>query len=464
MDGDGDIDIVVANRDLYTVSILRNDGGLSFVRVRDISVGSWPVSVHTSDLDGDGDIDIVVANLYSYTVSILRNDGGLSFVRIGDIGVGSGSSSVHTSDLDGDGDIDIVANWGSNTVSILRNDGGLNFVKVSDISVGTRPWSVHTSDLDGDRDIDIVVAGSYTALVLRNDGGLNFIRVSDISVGARPRSVHASDLDGDGDIDIVVANEDLNTVSIFRNDGSLSFVKVSDINVGSEPYSVYTSDLDGDGDVDIVVANWGSDTISILRNSNRGADISLDKKILSFGDVSVGGRKSLYLKIYNDGVDSVLSISLPSVNLPFSVSRASLSIPPLGLDSVEVVFSPSVSGEFIDSLMILSNDPREPRLVVRLVGYSGNYVSGVITENTVWTRSNSPYIVSGHIGVDAGVKLRIESGVRVVFPSKIQLSIDTFETDETLTPTLFLKNLLPRTIKLLLVSLIPYPLLSNMLL
>ena len=34
-----------------------------------------------------------------------------------------------------------------------------------------------------------------------------------------------------------------------------------------------------------------------------------------------------------------------------------------------------------------------------LVGYSGNYVSGVITENTVWTRSNSPYIVSGHIGV-----------------------------------------------------------------
>ena len=60
------------------------------------------------------------------------------------------------------------------------------------------------------------------------------------------------------------------------------------------------------------------------------------------------------------------------------------------MDCVEVVFSPSVSGEFIDSLMILSNDPREPRVVVRLVGYSGNYVSGVITENTVWTRSNSP--------------------------------------------------------------------------
>ena len=122
-----------------------------------------------------------------------------------------------------------------------------------------------------------------------------FVRVRDIGVGDAPHSVHTSDLDGDGDIDIVVANRDLYTVSIFRNDGSLSFVKVSDINVGSEPYSVYTSDLDGDGDVDIVVAYWGADTISILRNSNRGADISLDKKILSFGDVSVGGRKCLYL-------------------------------------------------------------------------------------------------------------------------------------------------------------------------
>ena len=49
-------------------------------------------------------------------------------------------------------------------------------------------------------------------------------------------------------------------------------------------------------------------------------------------------------------------------------------------------------------------------LVDTLVGYSGNYVSGVITENTVWTRSNSPYIVSGHIGVDAEVSGDVRIG------------------------------------------------------
>ncbi|CUS81419.1 Cohesin domain-containing protein [Candidatus Kryptobacter tengchongensis] len=428
LDGDGDIDIAVSNWNSNTVSILRNDGGLNFVKVSDIGVGSGPFSVHTSDLDGDGDIDIAVANGSSSTVSILRNDGGLNFVNVGDIGVGIYPYSVHTSDLDGDGDIDIaVANNGSRTVSILRNDGGLNFVNVGDIGVGIYPYSVHTSDLDGDGDIDIAVAnsGSNTVSILRNDGGLNFVRVSDIGVGSGPVSVHTSDLDGDGDIDIAVANEGSNTVSILRNDGGLNFVRVSDVGVGSYPWSVHTSDLDGDGDIDIVVANYYSSTLSILRNRNRSADISLDKKVLSFGDVSVGSSKTLYLRIYNDGADSTLFVNLSiGSGSMFSVSRTSLSIGASDTDSVAVVFSPANYGSFEDSLVITSNDPNKPRLVVRLVGYSGNYVSGVITENTIWTRDNSPYIISGNLGIDAGVKLRIERGVRVVFKGRYNFNVD----------------------------------------
>jgi len=146
---------------IWSFTVKVDDGSGSFVRVKDVGVGSYPRSVHTSDLDGDGDVDIVVANSNSNTVSIIRNDGGLSFVRVSDISVGSYPISVHTSDLDGDGDGDVdivVANSSSNTVSIVRNDGGLSFVRVSDISVGSNPWSVHPSDLDGDGDIDIVVA------------------------------------------------------------------------------------------------------------------------------------------------------------------------------------------------------------------------------------------------------------------------------------------------------------------
>ena len=86
----------------------------------------------------------------------------------------------------------------------------------------------------------------------------------------------------------------------------------------------------------------------------------------------------------------------------FSLSRTSLTIPGSGVDSVCITFSPTSYGTFEVAVIVTCNDPREPRLVVKLVVFSVNYVSGVITENTVWTRSNSPYIVSGHNGGGKG--------------------------------------------------------------
>jgi hypothetical protein len=151
----------------------------------------------------------------------------------------------------------------------------------------------------------------------------------------------------------------------------------------------------------------------------------LSSSLLSFGDVSVGGSRSLYLRIYNDGVDSTLvgRISLSS-GRSFSLSKNSFSIPGLGVDSVLVSFSPVGYGNWVDTLIIESNDPVKPRLFVKLVGYSGNYVSGVITSDAVWTRDNSPYIISGNVGVDAGVRLRIEPGVVVVFKGRYSILVD----------------------------------------
>jgi len=72
VDGDGDIDLVTANRDSSTVSVLRNNGDGTFAAQATYAVGANPFSVTSADVDGDGDIDLVTAN-GSDTVSVLLN-------------------------------------------------------------------------------------------------------------------------------------------------------------------------------------------------------------------------------------------------------------------------------------------------------------------------------------------------------------------------------------------------------
>ncbi len=50
-------------------------------------------------------------------------------------------------------------------------------------------------------------------------------------------------------------------------------------------------------------------------------------------------------------------------------------------------------------------------------------ISGTISNNMTLTAANSPYIVTGHINVNADVTLTIESGVEVRFNAGIYLQV-----------------------------------------
>lgn len=50
---------------------------------------------------------------------------------------------------------------------------------------------------------------------------------------------------------------------------------------------------------------------------------------------------------------------------------------------------------------------------IKTVKGSGTYVGGIISEDTVWTLENSPYILTKHILVQENVSLIIESGVEI---------------------------------------------------
>jgi len=62
-----------------SVSILINNGNGTFQSPVNYGTGDGPIGVFCADLDGDSDLELVVANRYSDNVSTLKNNGEGTF-------------------------------------------------------------------------------------------------------------------------------------------------------------------------------------------------------------------------------------------------------------------------------------------------------------------------------------------------------------------------------------------------
>ena len=136
VNGDGKPDLIVANSAANTVSVLLNTTAPgaatpSFAAQQTFATGSGPFSVTAADLNGDGKPDLIVANGDSNTVSVLLNTTAPgattpSFAAQQTFATGHEPDSVTAADFNGDGKPDlIVANDSSNTVSVLLNTTAL---------------------------------------------------------------------------------------------------------------------------------------------------------------------------------------------------------------------------------------------------------------------------------------------------------------------------------------------------
>jgi hypothetical protein len=168
IDLDGDQDLAVANRIGDNVTILRNTGGGDFEEPRSSPerVGTVPHGIALPDVDGDGDLDLVVANYWDDTVSVLKRRGNVNFFEANSSPepVGDFPDGVVARDLDGDGDQDLAVVNQANSVSILRNANAGNFVQApsSPEPVGTVPTDLVARDFDGDGDPDLATVNLFS--------------------------------------------------------------------------------------------------------------------------------------------------------------------------------------------------------------------------------------------------------------------------------------------------------------
>jgi hypothetical protein len=231
------------------------------------------------DFNGDGNLDLAVADLEANSVSVLLGDGTghfgpTSFIPK-PVAVGSGPTSIAVGDFNSDGKLDLaVTNANDNTVTILLGNGDGTFTEAANSPVLTyqvRPVSVKAGDFNGDGKLDLAVANatssSVTILVGQGNGTFTTQPPVHFPAGRFPTSIALADFNKDGKLDIAVADRSSNMVSILLGDGTGSFASGRHFAVDNDPLSVAVADFNGDGLPDLVVANLLSSRVWVLLNA-----------------------------------------------------------------------------------------------------------------------------------------------------------------------------------------------------
>ncbi len=230
INNDGKMDLVVANFGGFltgTVSVLLGNGNGTFTAGNSVRTRTQPAYVQLVRLDGDNNLDLIVANFGSNSVSTFFGTGAGTFQLSQNLTVGSGPVAVDVADVTLDGIRDlIVANYNSDSVMKCPGTavGTFGSCTANSTTVSPNPVSVASADFLG--------AGSTTFATAL--AGSNQVKMSDattsITVGQSPNAVRTGDFNGDGKPDVVSVNFGSNDVSILLNSCKVAKGNLTDYN------------------------------------------------------------------------------------------------------------------------------------------------------------------------------------------------------------------------------------------
>ena len=262
------------------------------------ATGTNPTSAAVSDFNGDGKLDLAVANYYSANVSVLLGNGNGTFQAAMNYSVGSNPGAVAVGDFNGDGKLDMaVANYYSANVSVLLGNGNGTFQSAVNYSVGSYPTSLAVGDFNRDSKLDLAVANSNPSKVssLLGNGDGTFQTAVNYLTGSGFTWVVVGEFNGDYKPDLAVADDGSNEVLIFHGNGDGSFQTAIHYGVGLGPQFVGVGDFNGDGRMDLTTANYDSNDESVLLGTCGSScpAITLSPTLLPVGLVGAAYNQTL---------------------------------------------------------------------------------------------------------------------------------------------------------------------------
>jgi hypothetical protein len=137
---DGSVDLVCANANDNTLTLLTNNGSGVFGSNATINVPAYPSAVAAVDVNGDGKVDLICASINTSTLTLLTNNGSGGFGSNATYNVGSYPTQIITADVNHDGKPDLIcANFGNSvqsSLTVLTNNGSGGFAPDTTVNVG----------------------------------------------------------------------------------------------------------------------------------------------------------------------------------------------------------------------------------------------------------------------------------------------------------------------------------------
>lgn len=293
VNGDGRLDLVVANAGDHTITVRLADPAKQgfFLSALVLSTpGRTPLDVALGDLNGDGLTDIVVAASFDAgaTMILVPRPTVMVFHQISPVvptpntvlfappvlyNIGGEPQAVTVADLDGNGFVDIAVATAANTVSVLLQTAAGVIAPAVDYPTGIQPIAIKAADLNGDGKLDLLTA-NFGAAITPGTQGLSvlmqgatagtFLAPAHYVTGYRSTALAVGDLNGDGNPDVAVACEGLpgdpGAVSVFLQTppaAGTPGVLLPAVNYTGVwgPMGVAIADINGDGQPDLVLAD-----------------------------------------------------------------------------------------------------------------------------------------------------------------------------------------------------------------
>lgn len=333
LNGDGKLDIVVANEKSSDASVLLGDGngGFSPARGSPFPAGPSPNDIVVGDFNRDGHLDLAFANHETQHLTVLLGDGRGGFSPAPSspftVTVRPHVHGIAAGDFNGDGNLDLVTDsWAEDRLEILFGDGKGSFrMPGSNVAVGKHPYQrVRVADLDGDGKADIVSpnleGGNVTILLGDGKGDFRQPSGSPFPCGDSPFNVAIGDVNADGIPDLAIVNSPTSTadrsgrdgLTILIGDGRGGFTAMAGtpLVTGNSPNMVAVGNVNGDGVADVVVSNPDSNSIAVFTMTRKGSVASRTTvsvpghpKGLAIGDVNGDGKGDIV--ITNNAENSV---------------------------------------------------------------------------------------------------------------------------------------------------------------